>query len=84
VYQDQIPDGRWGRSRHDRTELLGDQRHGFWDQSDTGARHHEGKDRFPLRRDHGKRWLTAQRFKLLIEQPPPRQGRRCPVTRRRT
>jgi hypothetical protein len=63
VHQDEIPDRRWDRSRHDRTKLLGDPRHGFGDKSGAGACHHEGKDRFALRSDHGKRWLTVQRFK---------------------
>ena len=79
MHQDQIPDCRRSRSRHNRTELLGDQRHGFWDEGGAGARHHEGKDRFALRRDHGKRWLTAQRFKLLIEQAAASKCRPAPL-----
>ena len=76
MHEHQVPDCRRSRSSHDRPELFGDERQGLWDQSRAGARHHEGKDRFALRRDHRKGGLVAERFELLVEQPACRRAAR--------
>ena len=65
---------------HDRPEVLGEQRHGLGDESRAGARHHEGKDRFSLGRDHRQGRLATERpncwsSNRRVEVPPEKRER---------